>query len=79
MTLAIIAAMAELERELIRERVIAGLDRAKVNGTRSGLAIGRPRAIFVRDRVRDLRADGWSWSRIARELDASVGAVRRAV
>ena len=34
----IIAAMAELERSVIRERVQAGLDYAKRNGTKSGKA-----------------------------------------
>src|SRR6202030_2497499 len=32
----IIAAMAELERSVIRERVSAGLDYARQNGTKSG-------------------------------------------
>src|ERR1051325_7209634 len=35
---------AELERELIRERVIAGMAKAQVSGTKSGKAIGRPAA-----------------------------------
>ena len=34
---------AELEREMIVARVNAGMARAKVSGTRSGRAIGRPR------------------------------------
>ena len=34
---------AELEREMIVARVNAGMARAKVNGTKSGKAIGRPR------------------------------------
>jgi DNA invertase Pin-like site-specific DNA recombinase len=38
----IIAAMAELERAIIRERVMAGLDHAQRNGTKSGKPIGRP-------------------------------------
>ena len=32
----VIAAMAELERSIIRERVVAGLEHAQRNGTRSG-------------------------------------------
>ena len=35
---------AEWERSTIRERVLAGLARAKLKGTKSGMAIGRPRA-----------------------------------
>jgi DNA invertase Pin-like site-specific DNA recombinase len=34
---------AELERDVIRDRVIAGMARAKVKGTKSGKAIGRPK------------------------------------
>ena len=37
------AVFAELERDVIRDRVIAGIERAKVRGTKSGRAIGRPR------------------------------------
>jgi DNA invertase Pin-like site-specific DNA recombinase len=33
---------AEFEREVIRERVLAGMARAKAMGTKSGRAIGRP-------------------------------------
>jgi len=74
----IIAAMAELERSVIRERVVAGLDYARLQGTKSGKLVGRPRAIFRRDMVPDLRRKGSSWREIARELGASVGSVRRA-
>ena len=40
----IIGAMAELERNVIRERVVAGLEYARRNGTKSGNAIGRAEA-----------------------------------
>jgi DNA invertase Pin-like site-specific DNA recombinase len=33
---------AEFERAIIRERVVAGMARAKANGTKSGKPIGRP-------------------------------------
>ncbi len=74
----IIAAMAELERSVIRERVVAGLEYARERGTRSGKPIGRPRAVFRRDRVRELRAEGLSWGQIARRLNVGTGTVRRA-
>jgi DNA invertase Pin-like site-specific DNA recombinase len=73
----IIAAMAELERNVIRERVISGLDYARANGTKSGRAIGRPRAVFHRDQVAVLRAEGLSWGQIAERLGVSTGAVQR--
>jgi DNA invertase Pin-like site-specific DNA recombinase len=74
----IIAAMAELERSVIRERVVAGLDYARANGTKSGRPIGRPRVPLHRDQVVPLRDDGLSWRQIAARLDASRSAVRRA-
>ena len=74
----IIAAMAELERSIIRERVVSGLDYARRNGTRSGRAVGRPRVIFHRDQVAELRKQGLSWRQIARSLGVSAGSARRA-
>src|SRR6516225_4178251 len=56
----IIGAMAELERSVIRERVQAGVDHAKQNGTKSGKAIGRPRRVFDRAEVLRLRQGGAS-------------------
>ncbi len=53
----IIAAMAELERSVIRERVVAGLEYARRYGTKSGKAIGRPKTIFDRSAVAQLRAE----------------------
>ena len=76
--IAILGAIAKQERARISERVRAGLDRAKKNGTRSGNPIGRPKAIFRRDEARDLREQGWSWSKIARRLGVGVTTVRRA-
>src|SRR5215471_11126285 len=64
----IIAAMAELERSVIRERVRAGLEHARQCGTRSGRPVGRPAAVFRRDQVPSLRAQGYSWREIARRL-----------
>src|SRR5262245_59282872 len=56
----ILAAVAQFERELIRERVSAGMRSAKAKGTRSGKAIGRPRRVFDREEVMRLRQDGVS-------------------
>jgi DNA invertase Pin-like site-specific DNA recombinase len=56
----IIGAMAELERNVIRERVIAGLEHARRHGTKSGNAIGRPKRIFDRSEVVRLRRAGLS-------------------
>jgi DNA invertase Pin-like site-specific DNA recombinase len=73
----ILAACAQLERELIRERVAAGMKRAAVTGTRSGKAIGRPRVIVDRKPVWDLREAGLSISAIERETGLSRGTVQR--
>jgi DNA invertase Pin-like site-specific DNA recombinase len=48
----IVAAMAQLERRVIQERVMAGIEHAKARGTKSGAAIGRPRAVFDRVQVK---------------------------
>jgi DNA invertase Pin-like site-specific DNA recombinase len=73
----IIGAMAELERNVIRERVLSGLEYARTHGTKSGLPIGRPKAVFKRALVTELRAAGRSWRQIAAELGATVRTVRR--
>jgi DNA invertase Pin-like site-specific DNA recombinase len=74
----IIAAMAELECSVIRERVVAGLQYARQHGTRSVKPIGRPRAVFSRDEARALHAQGLSWRKIAQKTGTSVASVRRA-
>ena len=74
----VIAAMAELERSAIRERVLAGLEYAREHGTKSGRPAGRPRVIFRRDQVVQLRRDGLSWRQIARRMGVGVTTVRRA-
>jgi DNA invertase Pin-like site-specific DNA recombinase len=43
----ILAAIAEFERERIRERVVAGLQRARTQGKK----LGRPKAILPLDRL----------------------------
>jgi DNA invertase Pin-like site-specific DNA recombinase len=74
----IIAAMAELERNVIKERVRAGLQYARAHGTKSGKAIGRPKLVFDREEVCRLRGEGLSIEKIARQMRLSVGTVVRA-
>ncbi len=74
----IIAAMAELERSVIRERVVAGLEYARHHGTKSGKRVGRPKVLFRRDQVSALRREGLSWKEIGSRLGTSSGSVRRA-
>ena len=73
----ILGALAEFERELIRERVKAGIDRARASGTRSGKPIGRPRRQFDIERARAMRAEGRSWRSIAQALKVPRRAVER--
>ncbi|MCL5024825.1 MAG: recombinase family protein [Nitrospirae bacterium] len=70
----IIGAMAEFERELIRERVKAGLDNAKRKGKRLGR---KPLAPVMAEKVHDLRKEGLSYRTIARKLELSVGSVHK--
>ena len=79
---------AEFEREMIAERVRAGLrvamaeqaagkERLHKNG-RVKKRIGRPRvSADVERKVRELRAQDWGVNRIARELAIGSGTVRR--
>ena len=64
-----LAVFAEFEREMIRERVNAGLARAREKGTKSGKPIGRPATARAKaDRVKALRAEGMSAQAIAKKL-----------
>jgi putative DNA-invertase from lambdoid prophage Rac len=62
----IMAAFAELEREIIRERVVAGV---KADGA-DGKTLGRPKRVFRRDQAMRMRAESVSWRKIAVELGA---------
>jgi DNA invertase Pin-like site-specific DNA recombinase len=69
----IIGAMAQLERDIIRERVKAGLERAKARGIR----LGRPRVVVVAHELVTLQEQGLSVGEIARRLRCSRSTVRR--
>ncbi len=76
--LTMFAAIAELERQVIRERVGAGIKHAKRHGTKSGRPIGRPRRVFDRNRIEQLRAQGMGLREVAQELGISYGTACRA-
>jgi DNA invertase Pin-like site-specific DNA recombinase len=72
----VLAAIAEFERDLIRDRVRAGIRRAKAQGRR----LGRPRLHYVDPaRARTLLADGLSLRAVARALKTHATTVRRAL
>jgi DNA invertase Pin-like site-specific DNA recombinase len=56
-----------LERDIIAERVKAGLRRAKENGKK----LGRPRVSVDKGQIRRLRAEGKSLREIAEQLGIS--------
>ncbi len=69
----IFASVAEYEREMIRERVVAGLRKAKASGKR----IGRPRAVLNRFRIERLRAKGMNWEEVAKRMGVSRSTIHR--
>ena len=71
----IVAAIAELERSIIVERVRAGIARAKAEGTR----LGRPPGSDIdASRVQELLASGLSTRAVAKSLGIGLGSVWRA-
>ncbi len=71
----VISAFAEFERDCIRERVMAGMRNARACGKR----IGRPPKAVDPSRIRELRAQGTSWRKIAEKLGLGATTARRAV
>jgi DNA invertase Pin-like site-specific DNA recombinase len=70
----ILGAVAEGERNLIAERVRAGLRNARAKGKR----LGRPTKCVDVDRINSLRGAGHSWRSIAGVMKLSVGTVHAA-
>jgi len=73
MVFTVIAAVAELERSIIRERVVMGLQRARAQGRQ----LGRPRAITCEDQLLKLSEQGLSSRQIAKQLSLSPSTVLR--
>jgi len=74
MVYTVIAAVAELERSLIRERVVMGLQRAKAQGKR----LGRPSGTKANVRkIQKLKGQGLSIRRIASEMNISKSTISR--
>jgi DNA invertase Pin-like site-specific DNA recombinase len=69
----IVGAVAQFERDLIAERVRAGMAHARAMGKR----IGRPRAVVDVEAVAKLRREGRSLREIATRLNIPVSRVRR--
>ena len=75
MVFGIFSALGEYERELIRERINAGLSRAKAQGKK----LGRPSNVndSVRTSVKMLREKGHSIHTIAKQLHIGVGTTQK--
>lgn len=73
--ISILGSVAELEREMIGERVRAGIERAKSRGVK----FGPPVRVFNRGRALELRGQGWSIAQIATELGVGRGTIHRLV
>lgn len=74
MIFTVLGAVAELERNLIRERVHMGISRAR----KQGKALGRPRVDVDPHQVAGLRTRGLSWNEIADKLNVGRGTAERA-
>ncbi|ANI77662.1 recombinase family protein [Sphingobium sp. EP60837] len=76
MTMGVISAVAEFERDLLIERTQAGLSRAKAEGK----TLGRPSALSQKQQeaVRSRRAAGVSLGTLAKEYGVSRAAIQRA-
>jgi DNA invertase Pin-like site-specific DNA recombinase len=70
----VIGAVAEFERDIISERVKAGLNNAK----RKGKRLGRPPiAPYAIQKAKDLREKGLSYRAIGKRLQISEGVIRK--
>ena len=70
----LLGVFAEFERSMIRERVMAGLDRARSQGKR----LGRPPVPPIQvEKIKRLRTEGLSYRKIAKRMDLSVCTVHR--
>lgn len=72
MTMGVLAAVAQFERDLLIERTQAGLSRAKSQGK----VLGRPAATSA-EVVQTHKANGLSQSAVAKELAISLSTVKR--
>lgn len=75
MTMAVITAVAEFERDLLIERTQAGLKRAKAQGKK----LGRPRRLTSeqQEKIRSWREEGVSLGVLAKEFGVSRSAIQR--
>ncbi|MCE0968509.1 recombinase family protein [Pseudomonas sp. NMI4491_12] len=73
MTMQVLSAVAEFERDLLIERTHAGINRAKSEGKK----LGRPEAVGTTKEVQECKADGLSQSQTAEKLHISLATIKR--
>lgn len=73
--LSILASVAQMERELIKERQVEGIAAAKAKGT----SFGRPKASIDLDEVKELKSQGFSMEKIAKRLNVGVASIYREI
>jgi putative DNA-invertase from lambdoid prophage Rac len=73
--LTVLAAVSEFERDLIKDRTLLGIARARAAGRK----LGRPRVTVDRALATRLRASGATYAAIAAQLGVSVGTVHAAL
>lgn len=73
MTMQVLCAVAEFERDLLIERTQSGLKRAKAEGRK----LGRPEATGTTKDVQTARSEGMSQSQVAEHLNISLATVKR--
>jgi DNA invertase Pin-like site-specific DNA recombinase len=71
----LLGAFAEFEKDLIRERVIAGVAHAKAKGKR----LGRPNGDVDLEKLLVLRQQGLSIRGISKEMNMSIGLVHKSL
>ena len=65
--ISIMATLAKQERIRVSERTLAGLETARAKGK----VLGRPRKVFDRERLVQLRKAGWSLGQLSKEFRIS--------
>jgi DNA invertase Pin-like site-specific DNA recombinase len=70
----IVGAVAEFEKDIIRERVIAGLANARIKGKRLGRP---PKAAAIYEQARIMRSEGLSYRKIGKQLGIDEGTIRK--
>lgn len=73
MTMQVLGAVAEFERDLLIERTQQGLIRAKAEGKK----LGRPVAVKTTEEVQKMKALGYTQAQVAAALNLGIATVKR--